>query len=98
MGSNTISVINGTSNALVETIPIGSGPNGIAYNQNNGNVYVANSINGIVSVISGLTNTVDSTILVGINNTPSGVSYNPSNDSIFITNTNSNTVSAIKNQ
>src|SRR5919112_312924 len=47
MGSNTVSVINGTSNALVETIPIGLGPYGIAYNQNNGNVYVANSLSVI---------------------------------------------------
>jgi YVTN family beta-propeller protein len=98
MGSNTVSVINGTTNALVETIPVGLGPNGVTYNQNNGDVYVANSINGTISVISGLTNTVYSTIPIGINNNPNSVSYNPTNNTLFITNSNSNTVSAVKNK
>ena len=97
-GLNTVSVINGTTNALVETIPVGLGPYGVTYNENNGDVYVANSINGTISVINGLTNIVYSTIPIGINNNPNGISYNSNNNTLFTTNSNSNTVSVVKNE
>ena len=85
MGSNTDSVINGTTNTIVATIPMGIGPNGIAYNQNSGDIYVANSINGTISIIDGLENTVTRTIPLGINNNPIDISYNISNDRLFVT-------------
>jgi YVTN family beta-propeller protein len=97
MGSNTVSVINGTTNTVVANIPVGLGPNGIAYNQNNGDVYVANSVNETISIVDGLENTVISTITLGNNSNPNDISYNISNDRLFVTNTNSNTVSAIEN-
>jgi YVTN family beta-propeller protein len=96
--TGTVSVINGTTNTIVATIPVGIGPNGIAYNQNNGDVYVANSINGTISIVDGLENTVTRTILLGINNNPIDISYNISNDRLLVTNTNSSTVSVIENQ
>ena len=97
MGSNTVSVINGTTNTIVANIPVGLGPSGIAYNQNNGDVYVANSINGTISIVDGLENTVTSIIPLGINNNPNDIFYNVDNDRLFVTNTNSSTVSAIEN-
>jgi YVTN family beta-propeller protein len=81
----------------VANIPVGLGPNGIAYNQNNGDVYVANSVNETISIVDGLENTVISTITLGNNNNPNDISYNINNDRLFVTNTNSNTVSAIEN-
>jgi YVTN family beta-propeller protein len=98
MGSNTVSVINGTTNTVVANIPVGLGPNGIAYNQNNGDVYVANSVNNTISIVDGLANTVISTIPLGNNNNPNDISYNINYDRLFVTNTNSSTVSAIENQ
>jgi DNA-binding beta-propeller fold protein YncE len=89
-------VINGTTNAIVTNIPVGLGPNGIAYNQNNGDVYVANYVNGTISIVDGLENIVTGTIPLGINNNPNDISYNVSNDRLFVTNTNSSTVSAIE--
>ena len=98
MGSNTVSVINGTTNTVVANIPVGLGPNGIAYNQNNGDVYVANSVNDTISIVDGLENTVIRTIPLGNNNNPNDISYNINNDRLFVTNINSSTVSAIENQ
>jgi YVTN family beta-propeller protein len=98
MGSNTVSVINGTTNTVVANIPVGLGPNGIAYNQNNGDIYVANSVNNTISIVDGLANTVISTIPLGNNNNPNDISYNINYDRLFVTNTNSSTVSAIENQ
>ena len=71
-GSNRVSVINGTTNTVVENIPVGLGPNGITHDQSKGNVYVANSMNETISVIDGLTNYVTDTIALGTNNTPNG--------------------------
>jgi DNA-binding beta-propeller fold protein YncE len=91
-------VINVTTNTVVATIPVGVGPNGIAYNQNNGDVYAANSVNGTITIIDGLENIVTRTIPLGINNNPIDISYNISNDRLLVTNTNSSTVSVIEMQ
>ena len=88
-GSNRVSVINGTTNAVVANILVGLGPNGIAYDQSSGNVYVSNSMNGTISVIDGLENNVTDTITLGTNSTPNGIMYNPDTDSLFVADTNS---------
>jgi len=38
-GSNTVSVINGTT--VIATIPVGTWPEGVAYDPSNGYIYVA---------------------------------------------------------
>ena len=78
-------------------IPVGLGPNGIAYNQNNGDIYVANSINGTISIVDGLENTVARTIPLESGNNPNDI-YDVNSDRLFATNTNSSTVSVIENQ
>ena len=90
-GSDTVSVINGTT--VIATIPVGpvSGPTGVAYDPSNGYIYVTNWGSNTVSVINGTT--VIATIPVG--SWPAGVAYDPSNGYIYVTNTGSNTVSVI---
>ena len=57
-GSNTVSVIDDTTNLVTATIPVGSTPyGGIAFNEDNGDTYVTNAGSNTVSVIDG-TNTV----------------------------------------
>ena len=85
-------MINGTTNTVVATIPVGLGPTGIAYDRSNGNVFVSNSVNGTISIIDGLKNNVTGTISLGTNSTPNGVLYNPDTDSLFVADTNSSTV------
>ena len=62
--SDTVSVIDGKTNTVIGSpIPVGDHSSGIAFNPNNGDLYVANGgpttgCCGTVSVIEGKTNTV----------------------------------------
>ena len=55
-------VLGASSCAHACSIRVGSGPTGIAFDPNNGNIYVTNSRDKAVSVISGQDNTVIRTI------------------------------------
>ncbi|MGI0012618.1 MAG: YncE family protein [Nitrososphaera sp.] len=57
--SNTVAVINASTNELTDTISVGNLPVEIAINQNTGFVYVANGNSGTVSVIDGSTNKIE---------------------------------------
>jgi YVTN family beta-propeller protein len=107
MGSNTVSVINGTINVVVDNITLTTGeqeggaggigflsPAGIAYNPDNGNLYVTNRGSDTLSVINGTTNTLVDEIAVNAI-APSGVVYNAANNYLYVTNMGSNTVSVI---
>jgi len=50
-GSDTVSVINSTTNSVIATIPTGLTPVGIAYNANNGHIYVNNAGSNSTTVI-----------------------------------------------
>jgi len=95
--SDTVSVINTTNNTVVETIPVGDGPWGVAVNQAGSYVYVVNNHNSprgnSVSVISTATNTVVATIPVG--SVPFGVAFTPDGTRAYVANGNSNSVSVI---
>lgn len=64
-GSNTVSVIDGSTNTVVATIPVTS-PDGVGVNPVTNRIYVDNGSypNQMVSVIDGSTNTVAATIPV----------------------------------
>src|SRR6476469_2284843 len=68
-GSNTISVIDGKTNKVVATIPVGASPHGVvALDSPVGGfstIYVTNSGSNTISVIDGKTNKVVATIPVG---------------------------------
>jgi YVTN family beta-propeller protein len=51
-GDGTVSVIDSTTDNVISTIPVGQGPQWLAFNPRNGNLYVTNSISGTVSVLS----------------------------------------------
>ena len=51
-GSNSVSVINTSTNTVVATIPVETAPAGVTYDSSNGMVYVSNSHSNTVSVIS----------------------------------------------
>ena len=80
---DTVSVISGRTNTVTATIPVGSGPFGVAANPKTGTIYVTNFDN-TVSVINGRTNTVTATIPVG--NAPVGVAADPKTHTIYVTN------------
>ena len=91
--SNTVSVIDGTTDKVSDTIELGSFPYGIAVNPFNDRVYVTNRGSNTVTVIDSPTNTKLSDIPVG--NSPVGIAVNPSSNWIYVTNINAGTVSVI---
>src|SRR3989454_176410 len=89
--SSTVSVIDGATNSITSTIPVGTCPGAVAVNPNTNKIYVIDD-NGL-QVIDGATNSVTSTIQVG--NGPIGVDANPTTNKIYVANSNGNTVSVI---
>ena len=51
-GSNTVSVISDSNNAVTATVPVEKNPWGLAYDPAKGEIFVANSGGNTVSVIS----------------------------------------------
>ena len=91
--SNTVSVIDGSTNAVTATISVGTYPTGVAVDPVTDTVYVANRTSNTVSVIDGSTDAVTATISVGKN--PERVAVDPATDTVYVTNYSSGTVSVI---
>ncbi len=92
-GSNTVSVINGATNTVIDNITVGNRPYAIAYDPANGYVYVANRGSNTVSVINGATNTVIDNITVGYG--PNALAYDPAKGYVYVANWDSGTISII---
>ena len=91
--SNDVSVIDGVTNAVIKTIPVGNGPWDLTYNPGNSKIFVADFGAGDVSVISSFTNKVTKTINVG--DFPRGLQYDPNNKYTYVANFGSDDVSVI---
>ncbi len=84
-----------TTPSLVDTIPVGSGPSGIAIAPSGNYAYVTNWNNNTVSVINTSTNAVIKTISAGIGFNPYGIAITPNGNYAYVTNSNNETVSVI---
>jgi len=91
--SDSVSVIDGATNAVSATISVGSKPRHLAVNPNTNRIYVSNYDSNTVSVIDGATNSMIGTIAVGVN--PTTIAINKSTNKIYISNEASNNVSII---
>jgi YVTN family beta-propeller protein len=72
------------------SIHVGSGPTGIAFDPKNGNLYVTNSRDKTLSVISGQNNTVIRTIACCVQYTynkvsPWGIAFDAANGNLYVT-------------
>ncbi|MCA1565218.1 MAG: hypothetical protein LC803_06215 [Acidobacteria bacterium] len=83
-GSNSVNVINGATNTIVGTIPVGSSPQKIAVNSATNRIYVANYSSSNVSVINGATDTVITNISTSGN--PFGVGIDTTTNEIIVPN------------
>lgn len=93
--SNTISIINPTTYAVIKTLNLNSGWNPTGVVAANGyNVYVSDDGTNEVTLISGSTNSFVTNITVG--NGPFGLAYDSTNGYVDVTNYFANTVSVIK--
>ena len=91
--SNTVSIIDESTDKIQATIKVGSFPYGIDVNPLNNRVYVANRGSNTVSVIDGSTNLKMGDVYVG--KSPIDVAVNPSSSLVYVTNIESGTVSII---
>ena len=91
--SCNVSVINGTTNEVIENTTVGIRPLGISVDSSNGYVYVTNCGSNDVSVINGTTNKVVKSITVG--SSPNGISFDSNNGNFYVANDCSNNVSVI---
>ncbi|MGW5609040.1 YVTN family beta-propeller repeat protein [Streptomyces sp. NPDC003753] len=74
--SNTVTVIDTTTNTPTTTIPVGVNPDSIAITPDNAHAYVSNRNSNTVSVIDTTTNTVSTTI-TGFTGGPQGIAIAP---------------------
>ena len=86
--SNTVSVINGATNTVTATIPVGSDPVGIAVDPITNTIYTTNYSGSSISVIDGSTNTVVATINIGSGFNPSAIAINPRTNTVWVTEPN----------
>ena len=86
-------MIDAATRAVTATIPVGSGPFGVAVDPAAGTVYVTNNGDGTVSVIDAATRAVTATIPVGSG--PDGVAVDPAAGTVYVTNNGAGTVSVI---
>ena len=92
--SNTVSVIDSSSNTVVKTISgFGDFPTGIAFNPTNNDMYVTNQQQSVF-VIDSSSNAVIATIFP-VRDTPTGIAFNPANNDMYVTNSASGYVSII---
>ena len=90
---NTVSVIDPATQSVIATVPVGSGPKGVAVTPNGRFVYVVNQLGNTVSVISAASNTVVATVPVGV--FPTAIAITPNGTFAYVTNTASSTISVI---
>src|SRR6185312_1500751 len=79
-GNDTVSVIDGKTNAVIKNITVGENPTGVAVNQKTNTVYVSKFSSPTVSVINGTTNTVTENIIVG--KQPNGIGVDETTNKI----------------
>ena len=91
--SDTLSVIDSTTYAVIKTITAGDGPNGVAYNSKNGYIYIADRNTNKVRVIRASDYAFVKEIVVG--SQPDGVAANNVSNKIYVANYGSGTVSII---
>jgi YVTN family beta-propeller protein len=94
-GSNDVSVIDTSTNAVVATVPVGTCPSGVAIAITSSTIfaYVTNQGSNNVSVINTASNTVIATVSVGF--FPAGIAITPDGAHAYVANQASNTVSVV---
>jgi YVTN family beta-propeller protein len=93
LNANSVTVINGTNDKIVTTIPVGQSPNDLAVDTaqglNYGNVFVTNYASDSISVISRTTNAVLTNISVP---TPKGIVVDQNSSNLLVANYGAGTV------
>lgn len=92
-GGTTLSVIDTTGNVVVDTIDVGTGPQGVAVNAAANRAYVTIGSSNSLSVIDTSSHSVIASVVVG--GGPRGVAFDPSTNRAYVANSNNSTISVI---
>ncbi len=82
--SNRVSVIDASTNRIIQNVTVGQFPSGITFDPSTNEILVANWGSSSVSVIDGYTNSVVANI-TGVGSHPFGVGYDSYDDHVFVT-------------
>jgi YVTN family beta-propeller protein/probable HAF family extracellular repeat protein len=91
--SNSVSMIDIPTSLPVTTIPVGSGPLGVAVSPDGKQVYISNNHGNNISVIDTATSSVIATIPV--QSAPLALAFTPDGTAVYVVNGSSNSVSVI---
>ncbi|MBX3086042.1 MAG: hypothetical protein KF716_30690 [Anaerolineae bacterium] len=95
--SVTIFFVGGDKNQAIAEVPVGNEPNGVAVLPNCRFIYVANTVDGTVTVLSfdPATQAVSVSTVLEVGTEPYGVAVTPNGSKVYVTNARSNSVSVI---
>jgi YVTN family beta-propeller protein len=91
--NNDVAVIDGATNAIITTIPVGSRPYALVHNPTDNKIYCASEYGGTITVIDCTINAVITTLPVG--GYPYALLYNLTNNKVYCVNTLNNDVAVI---
>jgi YVTN family beta-propeller protein len=86
-------VIDGATNGVIATVPVGDGPFALCYDPTDNKVYSANRNGSYVTVVDGATNGVITVVPTG--DYPFALCYNATNDKVYCANALSDDVTVI---
>ena len=89
----SFSALPASAASVIDTIPVGTNPSGVAFSPDGSTAYVINETDDTVSVIDVATGTTGTPITVG--NSPRAVAFSPDGSTAYVTNVADNTVSVI---
>src|SRR2546426_1517164 len=95
-GSSSVSVIDSSSNTVVETIPVEIDPVDMAYDSTNKAIYVTDKSSGELSIINTTSLSLEGVINVG--STPASIAYDSTNNELYLTNEVNLSVSGSANE
>ena len=95
-GSSSVSVIDSSSNTVVETIPVEIDPVDLAYDSTNKAIYVTDKSSGELSIINTSSLSLEGVINVG--STPASIAYDSTNNELYLTNEVNLSVSGSTNE
>ncbi len=95
---NSVTVIDGATDAVISTISLGegTGPYFAAVNEATNRIYIANNKSNSVSVIDGATDTVTATVPAGT--APRAIAVNETTNTIYVANYMASTVTVINGE
>lgn len=92
-GTANVSIISTKTNHVTGSVPVGAGPQGIAFDWARGNFYTANEATDNVTVFSASSNRTIATVHVGLK--PTAIVYDHQSRQVFVANWNSANISII---